>query len=468
MVLWSRGHFKTSAVALYIVNLILAYPNIRILIMQSAALHAKGLLAEIKSHFNGQNGRSSLAKDFPDFCKSTRLGTATEFVTPARTRQLKDPTVKIAGQKTTKAGQHYDYLFADDLVTEQNFRNQEIQEKLITEFNHYSSLLAGTAGYKTVTGTRYSFGDLYGHIIRQDAEKRVWNISVRNCWKDQKAEADGPLFPKQVIVDEGGPREIGFTTEQLLTLRHDDPKTFACQYMNVPLLAEQQLFTEIQLMAAVRPATKTGEYGPAYLFVDLGGKKDRNDKSVVVAGRQDNMGRMYVCGLKFGNFTPLQFAHLILAEALEHRPLKVLIEGTAAGNYFVEYLRVIANEKGIKIPIDTIKVRSHKDAKHLRIQAVEAPLKTGRLFFVANLWGWTELVQQFIEFPKSAHDDMIDTISLMVQFFTSQSQGFNSFSTERLPWFLRTEGVDYFKEASPIAVPQETPARETTGDEYDF
>jgi len=52
MVLWSRGHFKTSAVVLKIVQLILAYPDIRILLMQATVKNTKGLLREVKSHFN--------------------------------------------------------------------------------------------------------------------------------------------------------------------------------------------------------------------------------------------------------------------------------------------------------------------------------------------------------------------------------------------------------------------------------
>src|SRR6266704_1068039 len=198
MTLWSRGHLKTSPLALYIVQLILPYPDIRILIMQSTALNARGLLAEIKSHFDGKNPRSGLAKDFSSYCKDTRLGDATKFTTPARTRVVKEATVTVAGGRTSKAGQHYDFIFADDLVTEQNFRNQELQEKLIVDFNHYSSLLAGTSGYKTVTGTRYSFGDLYGHIIAKDAgrEQNEWAVSVKNCWKNQKDPREGPLFPQ--------------------------------------------------------------------------------------------------------------------------------------------------------------------------------------------------------------------------------------------------------------------------------
>lgn len=461
LVLWSRGHFKTSAVALVIVNLILAYPDIRILIMQSTAVNAKGLLMEVKSHFNGRNDRSQLPAIFPEFCTEGRLGDAYRFTTPARRRVFKEHTVTVAGEKTSKAGQHYDYMFADDLVTEQNFLNQEIQEKLIVEFNHYSSLLAGTRGYKTVTGTRYSFGDLYGHLIRKDKDRGEWSISVKNCWKNQRDPSDGPLFPE--CEAEPG-RIVGFTTDQLLALQKDDPETFSCQYLNQPIIASQQIFTEEALMRAVRPLVTQVELGPAYQFIDLGGKNDSNDSSVVVTGRQDAANRMYVCSLRSGRWTPLQFAHVILAEALVYRPVKVLVEGTAAGQYFVEYLRVIAAEKGIALNVDTIKVKTHKDAKRLRISAMDGPLKNGRLLFAAGLPNWLALVEQFVEFPRGRRDDEIDTISLMVQHFTSQSQVFRP-AFQGLPFFLRAPGIDYGVEKQ-LPIPDPQPWRETCGDDF--
>ena len=467
LTLWSRGHFKTSAVVLYIVNLILAYPNIRILIMQSTAKNARGLLAEIKSHFDGKNGRSRLSKNFPQFCHDRRLGTADAFTTPARTRTYKEATVTIAGGRTSKAGQHYDFIFADDLVTEQNYRNQELQEKLIVDFNHYSSLLSGTAGYKSVTGTRYSFGDLYGHIIRKDAERREWAISIKNCWKDQESPKGGVLFP-EVEAEPG--RNIGFTIDQLLAMQTDDPETFSCQYLNQPLIASQQIFNELMLMSAVKPVDTRGEFTPTIFFCDLAKSATlRADKNVLVAGCTDGSGRMYVRDIRSGLYSPLQFAHVILEAALLHRPQRILIEGTAAGHYFIEYLRVIANSKGMLLNISDIKVKNHKDAKRLRISALEAPLKSGRLFFLAGLPGWTDLVQQFCEFPRGAHDDEIDTISLMAQHYQYQQQGFRALNPPSLPFFLRTAGVDYATERpiDPIG-PTPVDSYGTCGADYDY
>ena len=97
MVLWSRGFFKTTSIIIEIVQLILNYPNIRILLMQGTVPKTKDLLKSIKSHFDGTNMNSKLFEYFPEFCQmDKKLGTAFTFTVPNRTKTLPDGTVTVA------------------------------------------------------------------------------------------------------------------------------------------------------------------------------------------------------------------------------------------------------------------------------------------------------------------------------------------------------------------------------------
>jgi predicted phage terminase large subunit-like protein len=163
---------------------------------------------------------------------------------------------------------------------------------------------------------------------------------------------------------------------------------------------------------------------------------------VVLCGRQ--VGRKaVVCDIRSGQWTALQLAHTILEMSLLHRPMRVLIEGTAASTFFIDYLKVIAKDKGITLNIEPLKVSNNKDAKRLRISAVAGSIKTGRCAFLAGLPGWAALVQQFCEFPKGRHDDEIDTVAMMVQFYSTQTANFDPFPTQQLPFFLQRPGIDY-------------------------
>ena len=126
LILWSRGHFKTTAVVVEIVQIILNFPDIRILIMQGSKSVTRILLHEIKCHFTGQNSNSRIPELFPEFC-ADELGNAIEFTVPARKNPgLAQATVTVASPRSIKTGQHYDIGFFDDLVNDQNYRSPKL------------------------------------------------------------------------------------------------------------------------------------------------------------------------------------------------------------------------------------------------------------------------------------------------------------------------------------------------------
>jgi predicted phage terminase large subunit-like protein len=436
LVLWSRGFYKTTSVVVEIIQLILNFPDIRILLMQGTVKNTRLLLKEVKSHFDGTNFRSRLQKLFPEFCSpDKRLGAADQFTVPARKRMhLKEPTVLVASPKSVKAGQHFDAGFFDDLINEQNYKNPELVQKAIDDFNHYVPLI-DPGGYRYVTGTRYIFGDLYEWIIRHN-EKKNWKITIRACWKVGPDGTKTVLFPQRRLPDG---RLIGFTLEMLEQFQRDDPGMFAAQYLNMPIAEGERLFTEALLLGAVRSpkAENFPVLGGSILFIDLAASRtNESDHSVILCGRQDGLGRMYACDIRGAKFTPLQLAHATIEMALLHRPLKILVEGTASGTYFVEYLKVIALDRGIVLPVDTIKVSNQKDAKYLRIASVEGVIREGKLFFFPGLPNWESIVEQFTTFPRGRHDDEIDTISLMTQFYGQNGTVRSAPPASRLPWFV--------------------------------
>lgn len=435
LTLWSRGFFKTTSIIVEAVQLILNFPDVSIMLMQSTVKNTKSLLAEVRGHFIGANPKSNLELLFPNFCDK-KLGNAFEFTVPARTRSRKDPTVFVASPKSTKAGLHPDVGFFDDLVTELNYRNPEQMRKVIEEFAHYTPLI-NPGGYFYVTGTRYTFGDLYEDIMRKNDGR--WQITVRGCWRVNSDGTKTSNFPVRRLPDG---RQIGISIEMLSAIQRDNPETFSAQYLNQPISSGKQLFPESLIFGAVKPKNPAATIGPAILFVDLASSLTVDaDKSVVLCGRQINTVPT-VCDIKSGHWSTLQIAQAILEQALIHRPLKVLVEGSQGSAYFIDYLRMIARDKGIFLSVEPIKVANAKGAKYLRIAAVEGAIKTNRLAFLAGLPQWPELVEQFAQFPKGRHDDEIDTVSLMVQFYSGQIVS-NEPIQNNLPFFLRAPGIDY-------------------------
>ena len=99
VILSSRGTMKSVLEAIDIVQIILCYPNVRVMIMSGKLGLAKTILRMARAHFE-VNG--VLAVLFPEWCAIERTN-AEEFISPARTDYtMRDPTIQCATFGSTK------------------------------------------------------------------------------------------------------------------------------------------------------------------------------------------------------------------------------------------------------------------------------------------------------------------------------------------------------------------------------
>ncbi len=307
MILWPRGHFKTFAVRVDIVQTILNYPNVRICFLTGSDKLAKFQLAAIKKFFERPTQRfrwlfpefcmkSVCNKKIPEFLKNGEpnpsyadawkdepctLGNAHEFTVPCRTHDIfAEPTFAISTVKSTKAGSHFDIIFIDDLVNETNYRKLDALQKSYDSYIDICPVLE-PGGFMSVTGTRYSFGDAYELI--QDAAKKemqetgktIWKFFIRDCWSHGcqncihtsvyhdydvnilqppcvvqgcncpgfKDRGNRDVLFPQTRTHDG--RLVGFTLAILATkLSESSPEFFANQYENQPIATGAQTFDE--------------------------------------------------------------------------------------------------------------------------------------------------------------------------------------------------------------------------------
>jgi predicted phage terminase large subunit-like protein len=421
LILWPRGHFKSTSITVEIVQLILNYPDIRIVIMRSTKEATEEWLTEILSHFTGEAEGSRLRELFPEFCGTRKQlkATASKFVVPNRKRkQLRESTVTVASQKSNTTGKHFDVGCFDDLVTAQNYQNPKLLEKVTNAFYHLIPLIAGENGYMYVTGTRYAFGDLYETIIRKNTNN-TWKISVKTCWTD---DGKGVRFPQRVITTSSGDvKVIGFTREALLQIMQDEPGMFSSQYLNRPVSEASSTFSDAHLTGSLIDPVHAPPLSAPVLFIDLASTTaNKSDDSVILVGKLDTKATIYCVDGRGDRWEPMQLAYNILEMVVKHRPMKVMFENTAPCQYFVATLRMVAQEKGIHVPIDFIKVDNRPDAKIIRVKGVLNYLSRGRLKFFKGISCWDKMKKQFINFTgdKHNHDDYPDTVALMCNFFS--------------------------------------------------
>jgi hypothetical protein len=171
---WSSGRagtLKRRASRFTSFSVFSAIPIFELWFCKATAKLTKLFVREVQSHFNGTNPKSESARTVRQLLRSWVRKCRRVHGCPARTRKhLKEATVTAASPRAVTTGQHYDLIVAfDDLVTAVNYRNVELLDKLETDFYHLQPLL-DPGGEVIVTGTRYSFADLYARILAKDID----------------------------------------------------------------------------------------------------------------------------------------------------------------------------------------------------------------------------------------------------------------------------------------------------------
>jgi hypothetical protein len=474
MILWPRGLFKTSAVRVDIVQLILNYPDVRICFLTGSDKLAKAQLRAIKQFFEKPTNRFKWL--FPEFCmKSVRnkkivdetdprawsdelrkMGNAHEFTVPCRVNTFfAEHTFAISTSRSVKAGSHFDVIYIDDLVNEQNYRKVEALETCYQNYIDICPLLEPT-GFIIMTGTRYSYGDTYERI-QDDAKKEmkemgqtIWKFFIRDCWSrgcqncvhtniyhdydvnilqppctvpgctcpGYKDRGDkGVLFPQTRTVTG---RSIGHTLKFLEgELIRTSPEFFANQYENKPIATGAQTFEDTLIgRQTLHYLTDIPPYASSFTFAvgDLAyvGQSGR-DYSVLYFCRLFQ-GQIFIYKCEFGTWDSGQVAENVVNGLFAERPNVIFLEKFNGWEAYNNVISAHAMARGVqKVPIQWEKGSQVANAKLIRIGAVKGPLSDKRLWFFAGMKGYDQLVQQLVKWPKlGKHDDFADCVGMVV------------------------------------------------------
>jgi hypothetical protein len=163
MIVMPRGTFKTSLASVaYPVWRLIRNPNERVLLDSELYGNSKNLLRQIKGVFESDRFQAV----FGDW--RTRTWNEGEIVIRPRTNLAqKEASITCSGIGAQKTGQHYDTVIADDLNSPRNSHTPEGCQKVIDHYRMYTSLLE-QAGTLVLIGTRYSAGDLIGHVMKNE------------------------------------------------------------------------------------------------------------------------------------------------------------------------------------------------------------------------------------------------------------------------------------------------------------
>jgi phage terminase large subunit-like protein len=388
-----RGAGKsTVGTVTKIIWYLLKNPNLRIVIASKTASNAQGFLREIKNHFESNERLREIFGSYYDANKVSKWDD-TEIIVLPRTSTEKEASVTCVGVGQTIVSKHYDILFGDDLVDEENTRTLYMRDKLQTWF--YMTLdptieppseEVEFRGNRHILGTRYHYDDQYGRWQTKEYKEHHQIIPALNEFGQSPWPEKWP--PEEFAKRKKNAGLIVFNAQYQCDTEAMKGEIF--QYDNCQMID----FEDVPDRARLR----------VYLGVDLAiSQKATADHFAIVAIGIDKLGNIYILDCFEGKLRFGEQTKTILRFAKKWKPLRSGIES----NGYQAAQAEVASTKAEKKDIDVnLKKRETDTDKVARAWKLTPKFEQNKVFFVKNR---TEPVrEQLVLMPASKLKDLFD------------------------------------------------------------
>lgn len=399
--LWAREHYKSTIITVCLtIRDILQNPELTVGIFSHTRPTAKSFLRQIKREFEGNRVLQLLFPHVtPPSKGEKRTWSEDEGLVVRRKSNPKEATIEawglVDGQPT---GKHFSLLVYDDVVTVESVSTPEMIRKT-TDAWRLSLNLGARGGKIRMIGTRYHAADTYAAIMEQGSViPRI-----------HPATADGTFEGEPVLL----------SRETLAEKRRDmGPFIFACQMLQNPLADKAQGFAPEWFRRLPGDSPDAAAMN-RYLVVDpASAKKKTSDYTSmwVVGLNTDN--NYYVLDGVHDRLNLSERARALFDLHRRHRPLAVGYEryGMQAD---VEHMQYRMEQENYRFNIVEL---GGSMPKPDRIRRLVPVFEQGRVYFPAHIFKKRadntacDLSDEFyrleyVSFPVSGHDDMLDCLS---------------------------------------------------------
>jgi len=391
-------------------------PNLRILIYSDTATKAQGFLTDIKNHIYGKAERSKFRDIYGPWETDPHKGKWNESMIELRIRGIayKEPNVDTGGIETTKVGAHYDIIIFDDIVSDVNTTTKDQMDKTHACYQKSLSLLV-PKGETLIVGTRWHFGDLYGRLIEENKKTKEFEIFLESA----------------IVGNEYPFSPIGLDKEFLDTQKaRQGSFIFSSLYLNNPVDDETATFkkSDFQFYGTLEKnedRTK-GKYKDLYITATIDPAGEGEDYSAITVCGTDRFNKLYLLDIINKRISPNDQVNAIFRLNHTYHFTKLGVETTFFRGRLEKDIRDrIQGEQTDptfhRFGVEPFQTRWRRgEGKHQRIEALAAWHERGDLLFPGGSFelldgDFSTLAYQMLQYPKSPHDDIVDSLSWHIQ-----------------------------------------------------
>lgn len=416
MILLPRGHYKSTIQTIAeSIQIILPddvgdqpWPrnlgtNCRLLIGHETDRGASRFLGAIQQQILGNPLMLALFHDITPI-KGVHTLNKQELVLP-RTNRDPEPTIDTIGVGAKGQGRHYNYIKLDDIFGDKARDSAAERETTIEWFDNIQAFFSSfNKDHLDITGTRWSFDDIYAHamnIYGKQIKRYIRPIEEYN----EETKKKEIIFPEE------------FSQEKLQIIKRNK-KIWSAQYCNNPELSSTEFDP-----AWLRYFYWTGENNFKYVTNILGKEKIeslnvRNTDVVIlidpamsglgaicVTGT-DHLGRTFVYEAIKENWNPPQQVELLFRLVQRWQPRMVVIEEVLFSGLFKPWLEREMVLRNKRFHIEGIKTGGK--AKDARVRGLANFFSSGNLILNNTQ---LDLITEFKQFGATENYHLLDALA---------------------------------------------------------
>lgn len=402
-----RGGGKSTILTISNIILdILQNPDIKILIASKTDTNAIGFLREIKQKLTSPEMEYYFGRQ-----KGT-LWNDGEITVKARTSTDKEPTVATVGYTGALASKHFNKIYADDLVDEENSKTEAQREKLKTWLYKILHPTLEPDGSMYIIGTRYHPDDIYGSLIdstftiknKKGKVKKNLYVRIPSLFKKKKFKKSWPAHKKYVSF---WPDK--FSVKFLLKLkRQQGTIIFNSQMQNDVEAMKGKIFQVDWFQWYTHDELPDRKKMKIFQGVDLAIKQAENaDKFAhCTIGIDPKTMNIYVLDY-YNRVTHYTKQKTVIGQMFrKYDPIRVAIEANGYQRALLQDMRTdkkLANVRAVPVFTDTDKT--------VRAWKLSAYFERGQVFLNEGMHG---LQEHLLKMPDGRYKDLFDALDIAI------------------------------------------------------